>query len=371
MSYDLAVVGAGIVGLAHALAAARRGLRVLVIERDAQANAASVRNFGLVVVSGQEPGRQRRLAERTRDIWLDLAGPAGITIRHRGLLAVAQRPEAMALLEAFAASTDGDGCTPLTRAELDRRQPGLDSNRLAGGLFSPFEIRVESREAIPRLASHLRDRWKVDFRYGETVLDVAPPVLRTSRGAHEARKVVVCPGDDLAGLFPDAIARHGVRRCKLQMLRVEADGLRLGAAVVSDLSLTRYGGYARLSEAAALRERLEGECGDALGEGVHMIAVQSADGSLVVGDSHHYAHTPDPFASEAVDRLILREFRAVFSSAPRVTARWTGTYASAPAHEHFREAIGTDIRLVMITGGTGASTAFAIGEDTVDDLFGR
>jgi len=36
--YDLAIVGAGICGLAHALAAARHGKRVVVIDRDAQAN---------------------------------------------------------------------------------------------------------------------------------------------------------------------------------------------------------------------------------------------------------------------------------------------------------------------------------------------
>jgi len=51
-SYDLAVVGAGIVGLGCALAAARAGKRVAVIDRDAQANGASVRNFGFVTVTG-------------------------------------------------------------------------------------------------------------------------------------------------------------------------------------------------------------------------------------------------------------------------------------------------------------------------------
>jgi glycine/D-amino acid oxidase-like deaminating enzyme len=35
--FDLAVVGAGILGLASALASARRGLKVVVIDRDAQA----------------------------------------------------------------------------------------------------------------------------------------------------------------------------------------------------------------------------------------------------------------------------------------------------------------------------------------------
>ena len=39
--FDLAVVGAGIVGLAHALAAARAGLKVVVIERDLRASGAS------------------------------------------------------------------------------------------------------------------------------------------------------------------------------------------------------------------------------------------------------------------------------------------------------------------------------------------
>jgi FAD dependent oxidoreductase TIGR03364 len=371
LTYDLAVIGAGIVGLAHALAAARRGLRVVVVERDAQANAASIRNFGLVVVSGQQPGRQRQLAERSRDVWLELADSAGIAIVHRGLLAVAQRPEAMDLLEAFAASDGGDGSSILSASEAARRQDGLNVGRLAGGLFSPFEIRVESRDAIPLLATHLREHWNVEFRYGETALDIAPPLVRTSEGVVHARKVVACPGDDLSGLFPEAIARHGVRRCKLQMLRLEANGLRLASAVVSDLSLVRYEGYAGLPAAGPLRARLKADSGDALRNGVHMIAVQSADGSLVVGDSHHYSHTPDPFASEAVDRIILREFANVFSTTPNVAARWTGTYASASDEAHFGEAIGDDVRLVMITSGTGASTAFAIGEETVDDLFGR
>ncbi|HVW94267.1 MAG TPA: FAD-dependent oxidoreductase, partial [Devosia sp.] len=56
MVYDLAVVGAGICGLAHALAAARRGLKVIVLDRDAQANGASIRNFGFITVTGQQQG---------------------------------------------------------------------------------------------------------------------------------------------------------------------------------------------------------------------------------------------------------------------------------------------------------------------------
>jgi hypothetical protein len=140
---------------------------------------------------------------------------------------------------------------------------------------------------------------------------------------------------------------------------------------MSDLGLARYAGYAALPEAAALRRRLENDQRDALDNGVHLIVVQSADGTLVVGDSHHYATTPDPFASERVDEIILEEFSAVFGSPPpTVIERWTGIYASAADRTMFADAPHEDVRLVMITSGTGASTSFAIAEEVIAELFG-
>ncbi|PLP56646.1 TIGR03364 family FAD-dependent oxidoreductase [Mesorhizobium loti] len=368
--YDLAVVGAGIVGLAHALAGARRGLRVVVIDRDAQANGASIRNFGLVVVSGQEPGISRTRAERSRAIWLDLAGQAGLDVLHRGKLVVARRLEALAVLQAFAATPDGAECELLSSAEVVARLPALRGAEIAGGLYSPFELRVESREVLPKLTAFLAEQLGVEFRFSVAVTAIEQGRVVTSAGPVRAAKIVVCPGDDLTSLFPERIGRYNVRRCKLQMLRLADPGFRLGAALVSDLSLLRYEGYAALPEAAVLRRRLENEQAGELANGVHLIVTQSADGSLVIGDSHHYGTTPDPFGSEEVDRLILGEFARLFPAAqPTVTARWTGTYSSA-SHAAFRDAPHDNIRLVMVTSGTGASTGFALGEETVAELFG-
>ena len=78
--FDVAIVGAGICGLAHALAAARRGKRVIVVDRDAQANGASVRNFGFITVTGQQSGDCWRRARRSRDVWVEIATAAGIPV---------------------------------------------------------------------------------------------------------------------------------------------------------------------------------------------------------------------------------------------------------------------------------------------------
>jgi len=368
--FDLAIVGAGILGLAHALAAARLGLSTVVIDRDAQANGASIRNFGFVTVTGQERGTVWKRAMRSRDVWREIAGPAGIEILQRGAIVVARRPEARAVVEAFLATEMGEDCALLDPTELAARVPQTDAGRFAGALWSPHELRVESRDAIPLLAEYLRARHKVEFRRQTAVRHVEPPSIETSLGAISAGKAVVCPGDDLTTLFPDAVAAYDVTRCKLHMMRLADPGFRLESALMSDLGLARYAGYAALPEAAALRVRLEAEQAAALANGVHLIVVQSADGSLVVGDSHHYAKTPDPFAPDSVDEIILEEYRHLFPRArPHVVARWTGTYASAD-RTMFADRPAPDVRLVMITGGTGASTSFAIAEEVIADLFG-
>ena len=371
--YDLAVVGAGILGLAHALAAARCGKRVIVIDRDAAANGASIRNFGFVTVTGQQAGSCWQRAMRSREVWAQVAPKAGIRVEHAGLMVAARRPEAYRVLEAFAETDMGRACNVLSPAAAADKVPALRMSGLAGALWSPHELRVESREAVPRLASWLEAAHGVTFMRSTLVKDIVPPRVETTRGTISAECVVVCPGHDFLTLFPERIAGYGLTTCKLHMLRVmpSEPSARLGAAVMSDLGLVRYLGYAELPEAAALKARLELEQADHLANGVHLIAVQSADGSLVVGDSHHYGETVDPFAPAAVDDLILDELDQVFDLPGRtVVERWTGTYASASDRLMLVDQPKSGVRLVLVTSGTGASTAFAIAEEVIADLFG-
>jgi FAD dependent oxidoreductase TIGR03364 len=369
-AFDCVIVGAGILGLAHALVAARNGLKVAVIDRDAVAVGASIRNFGFVTVTGQQEGITWRRARRSRDVWAAIAPAAGIEVLHRGLLVCARRPEAMSVLEEFAATPMGAECRLIDSQGMTEFGAALGRG-LVGGLHSPHELRVESREAIPRLAAWLAEVHGVTFFRQTAALRVAKGRVETTAGPVRGKHVVVCPGADLTTLYPDMMARRGVMLCKLHMLRVGDPGWRLPGAIMSDLGLVRYLGYAVTRSLSALRARLEAEQGAWLADGIHLIVVQSADGSLVVGDSHHYAATPDPFQPRAVDDRILVELSAVLDiPVPDVIERWTGIYPSGP-DTAFTEAPEAGVRLVLVTSGTGASTAFAIAEETMADLLGR
>ncbi|MBA8839673.1 TIGR03364 family FAD-dependent oxidoreductase [Ochrobactrum sp. RH2CCR150] len=370
-TYDLLVVGAGIVGLSTALAAARKGKKVVVVERNAKAVGASIRNFGFVTISGQKAGDHWARARRARDIWAEIADDAGIEIIHRGLVMPAYREEAETVLDAFLKTPMGEGCRRLTSGEALEHVPSIRADGMRSALFSPHELRVESRDAIPKIAAWLERRHGATFHWNTAVNAIEGNKITTSRGVIEAEATVVCPGDDFSTLFPERIAAYDLRICTLQMLRVmPAQAARFDAAVMSDLSFGRYEGFADLPEAKALCDRLDAELGEMRRGGIHLIAVQSADGSLVVGNSHVYGNAPEPFAQERFDTLIMEAFDQIFDLPGReVIGRWCGTYASASDRVAMIDEPADNIRLVMVTGGTGASTGFALGEQVVNSLY--
>jgi glycine/D-amino acid oxidase-like deaminating enzyme len=75
---DVAIVGGGVVGLAFAWEAARRGRSVVVFDRTSIPQGASVRNFGMIWPIGQIPGKDYTRALRSRERWLELRDRAGL-----------------------------------------------------------------------------------------------------------------------------------------------------------------------------------------------------------------------------------------------------------------------------------------------------
>jgi D-hydroxyproline dehydrogenase subunit beta len=368
--YDLAIVGAGIVGLAHARAAALRGLRVVVLDREARAVGASIRNFGFVTVTGQSAATWQR-ARRTREIWDEIAPLAGIPIVHRNECLIVHSAQALDVLREFLGTEMGVGCELLSIHQLAQRVPMARLESATGALWSPHDLRIEPRTAIPALAAFLESELDVTIHRGVHVRAVETPEVITSKGVVYADRVVVAPGPDLATLFPEVHARAGTRLCKLHMLRLAAQPAdwHLPAAIMSDFGLIRYQGFSVQPSAPALQTLLAASEPRLLVHGIHLIVVQSADGSLVVGDSHEYGPSHNPFFSSEVEALMLQLAHAVLAiPESRVVERWIGIYPQSESCEWFVDAPNARTRVVQVTTGNGMSTSFGLAEEVLDEL---
>ena len=99
---DVAIVGAGILGLAHAYIAAKAGKSVVVFEKNPRAAGASVRNFGMVWPIGQPAGTMLELSLRSREFWLEMLDQANLPRRETGSLHVTYRADEAAVAQEFA-----------------------------------------------------------------------------------------------------------------------------------------------------------------------------------------------------------------------------------------------------------------------------
>src|SRR6266404_6422993 len=99
---NVAVIGGGILGLAHAYLAARQNLSVVLFERGRKASGASIRNFGMIWPIGQPAGEMHALALRSREVWLDVLRAARLNFRATGSLHVAHCPDEAEVLREFA-----------------------------------------------------------------------------------------------------------------------------------------------------------------------------------------------------------------------------------------------------------------------------
>jgi FAD dependent oxidoreductase TIGR03364 len=363
---DVAVIGAGIVGLAFAAEAARRGRRVAIFERDRAAVGASVRNFGMIWPIGQRPGADYQRALRSRGKWLDAAKQAGIWAAECGSLHVATRDDEATVLTEFAAS-NALACEWLTADATCKRFPAVNAAGLKGALYSPTELAVDPRQAIERLPRWLNAAFNVEIHTQTAITSIHEGVLQSSTGERwSADRIFVCSGADLETLYPEFFARSGIRRCKLQMMRTtpQPDGWQLGTHVAGGLTLAHYSAFEKCPSLPALKKRLAQEMPAYVRYGIHVMAAQNERGEVVIGDSHEYDEAISPFDKAEIDDLILQYLRT-FLRLPdeRIASRWHGIYAKHPTRTIVIEEVEPKTTVVVAPGGAGMTLSFGFAED--------
>jgi FAD dependent oxidoreductase TIGR03364 len=374
-SPTVAIVGAGIVGLAQAWSAAERGCRVTLFERGGRATGASIRNFGMIWPIGQPAGEAHDIAISSRERWLRLRDRARIWVNSCGSIHLAHRSDEWTVLQEFEAQSVACGveCRLLSAAELTARTPAANPAGLLGGLYSPTELCVNPRQVIGQLPHWLAEQFGVRLAFQTQVNAVEAAgaaggiAVHTSRGVAERfDRVVICGGSDFRTLFPDEMARSHLKLCKLQMLKTypQAGGWRIGPHLASGLTLRHYRNFETCHGLAALRQRIASESPELDRFGIHVMASQNDAGEVILGDSHEYDQQIEIFDKVQIDDLMLRELQKIICLPDwSIAERWHGLYVKQASGDPVFEAeLLPGVHVCTGTGGAGMTMAFGLAE---------
>ncbi|UKA63808.1 TIGR03364 family FAD-dependent oxidoreductase [Arthrobacter sp. FW306-04-A] len=384
---DVVIVGAGIVGLAHAAHAVANGLSVTILERDHRAVGASIRNFGHCCVTAQS-GELYELAQTSRKYWLEFAALAGFWAVESGAVVLARTEAEMDVLRELSAARE-EGQVELLSPDGVRSRlcSGAGSTvpdgggaapapwpALVGGAFLRDDLRVDPRTTVATLAAWLARQAGVDIHWNTAALgfedSAGQPTVRTPRGDFLGKQVFVCVGHDVDYLFPSLAEEHRIERCALQMSRAaQPPGLKIDPAVLTATSMLRYPAFMEMPAAAALRAEVEQDRPELMDIGANVMFTQRPDGTLILGDSHHYHRTAAPFMDETVTTILSKDIEKAIGTPLDVIERWQGIYASSSVAPILVRETQPGITVVSVTSGVGMTLSFGLAHRNISQLY--
>ncbi len=361
------IVGGGILGTMHALSAVDRGYKVTQIEREVQARGASLRNFGLVWVSGRAKGRELEMALRARERWEAVGKrcPA-IGFRPNGSFTLARTAHEQAVLEEAANGPDARmrGFTLCEPDEVRRRNPALQGTFVAG-LFCERDAGVEPRLATQAIQAYLAESGNYIFLPGREIQEVsATRAIDHLGNQYRAELIVVTTGAAHVGLGAEVLGSSRLRRVRLQMFETEPFEQQLTTSLADGDSLRYYPGFDLPTRAG-----LQAQHPQAQRDHMQLLCQQRLNGSLTIGDTHAYDEPFDFDLDERTSDYLVDVLSSLLGTKiPPIARRWAGVYSQIEFDPegpvYFRESVDDGVVFVSGPGGRGMTLAPEIAEET-------
>lgn len=379
-SYDLIVVGGGVLGAFHAYHALQAGLKVGLIEKDGIPQGATVRNFGQVVPSGMNT-KWQNYGRESLAIYKQIQEEYDITVEQEGSVYLASNDEEVQLLEELRQInlTNSYDSEMLTAQQCLEAYPALRKDYVKAGLYFPQEVKVEPRTMINRLHSYLRAKG-LDIYMGETVmgcdaLKSAVQVSTSKNRIFSTQKVIICNGSEFKYLYPHLFEESDLIVSKLQMMQTkEQSNYKLPSSVLTGLSIRRYEAFAECPSYETIKAN---EKPDSFEKkwGVHILFKQAIDGSVIIGDSHEYApaHHIEKLGFDLnmeIDAFILKEAKKIFDLPTyEIQNRWFGMYSQCKETDIYQKTIDEDIHIVTGIGGKGMTGSAGFAKKNIQSIF--
>lgn len=378
------VIGGGVLGAFHAYHAAKHGLKVQLIEKDTRPVGASARNFGQVVPSGFAFDHWHYYGRYGTEVYREWAQIMDFPVTQNGSIYLASTEGEMRVLEEarerFAAIDYPSNL--LGREEVLGRYPAVRKEYVYGALFFPQEVSVNPPLLLGRFHDMLAEQLGVDIYCGIAATGLAMSDAECTVSLADGRKLysdqcIICNGSDFGVLLPDCFVNAPIEVVKLQMLRTRPlPSLALPGNILTGLSIRRYESF-RACDSHALLDPEEVRPG-LIDNGIHILFKQEADGSVIIGDSHHYAdlHERDSLNYEdswKVNGLIVAEAeRIVQLPSNALSHSWSGYY-SQMKHGGDIYAHNLDDRVYIRTaiGGKGMTASAGYADQQIASIFNK
>ena len=379
--YDLIVIGGGVLGTFHAFHALKQGLSVLLLEKNAYPQGATVRNFGQVVPSGMN-AKWQAYGRESLKIYKEIQSQFDISIRQNGTVYIASNKEELQLIEELHQINKNHSYESkiLTKQQCIETYQGLKGSYCLGALFFPQEVTVEPRIMINKLRTYMVDHLALHYIPNTTVIHTeeinGTVVVSTAKGAeYKATKVCICNGNDFKALYPEIYNESDLEVSKLQMLQTkpQSNNYRLNGSILTGLTIRRYEAFTECPSWNSIKEKEDPNSFEKK-YGVHVLFKQAADGSVIIGDSHEYADAKniDDLGYDLnmeIDNFMITEAKKIIDLPTyEIQQRWAGFYSQCKTKDIFTHNVSPNVHIITGIGGKGMTGSAGFAKENIERI---